>query len=198
MTDAPWADYNGAQVGRGIRPLCLDVLSRAGDGDGRLAVDLGCGAGIEAVAMLDRGWRVLAVDSDPTMPVRLLAHAGDDGQLVVHLGPVETVSLPPASLVHASFSLPFLEQTAFDAVWRSARAALQPGGWLAADLFGDRDGWVGEPGMTFHSRAQVEYLLEGLDVEQVDEDERDAGAYGGPKHWHVFHIIAREPLPAPG
>lgn len=35
------------------------------NGDGRLAVDLGCGGRAETMALLARGWRVFAMDADP-------------------------------------------------------------------------------------------------------------------------------------
>ena len=57
-----WADYNAAQATRGVRTLCLDAMAFAGAGNGRRAIDLGCGAGKETLALRDGGWRVLAVD----------------------------------------------------------------------------------------------------------------------------------------
>ena len=48
--------------------------------------------------------------------------------------------------------------------------------------------------MTFLSRPEVEALLDGLEVERLDEIDR-AGptAVGKPKHWHLFHLVARRP-----
>ena len=45
--------------------MLLAACDRLGAGDGRLAVDLGCGEGTDALALLDRGWSVLAVDIEP-------------------------------------------------------------------------------------------------------------------------------------
>jgi hypothetical protein len=42
-----WAEYNDSQRGREVRPLCSELIALAGDGAGRDAIDLGCGAGIE-------------------------------------------------------------------------------------------------------------------------------------------------------
>ena len=57
MTDEiPWTDYYRENEGREPRALLLEVLGsfeRAGE-----AVDLGCGAGIDTLAMLERGWQV--------------------------------------------------------------------------------------------------------------------------------------------
>jgi hypothetical protein len=66
-----------------------------------------------------------------------------------------------------------------------------PGGIIAVQLFGVRDSWAGEEGMTFHARADVEPLLDGLDVMRLDETEHEGRAYTGPKHWHLFDVLAR-------
>ena len=46
--------------------------------------------------------------------------------------------------------------------------------------------------MTFHTRAEVDWLLAGLDVELLDEVEEDGKtAIGDPKHWHTYDVVAR-------
>jgi len=92
-----WSDYNAAQATRGVRTLCLDAMAFAGAGNGRRAIDLGCGAGKETLALLDGGWRVLAVDSQPdtrdqllaTVPAALAETASADAgfRLVILSGP---------------------------------------------------------------------------------------------------------------
>jgi hypothetical protein len=44
--------------------------------------------------------------------------------------------------------------------------------------------------MTFHARADVDVLLRGFEIRRVDEEDEDGQAVSGPKHWHVFHVIA--------
>ncbi|PVZ53661.1 hypothetical protein C9424_17135 [Arthrobacter sp. H-02-3] len=68
-----WTEYTAAQATRGVRPLCLEAMGLAGPGNGRRAIDLGCGAGKETLALLDGGRQVLAVDSLPDTRERLLA-----------------------------------------------------------------------------------------------------------------------------
>jgi len=60
----------------------------------------------------------------------------------------------------------------------------------AADLFGDCDDWAGTEG-TYPSRAQVEALLEGFEVLDLVEEERDSRSFSGPEHWHTFQVLAR-------
>ncbi len=51
--------------------------------------------------------------------------------------------------------------------------------------------------MTFHTRSEVDRLLAELDVVALRETERDGEAFSGPKHWHVYDIIARSRSRAP-
>ncbi len=47
--------------------------------------------------------------------------------------------------------------------------------------------------MTFHDRAAIDGLLDGLEVEMLREEENDSTTpRGKAKHWHVFHIVARK------
>lgn len=192
MTD--WGRFYAATSSRAARPLCLEALDLAGPGAGRLAVDLGCGVGVESAAMLAGGWQVLAVDSaDGTRGrVRAAAAPGDRGRLHVAEAPFdELAGLPDAGLVYSGFALPFQTARSFGQLWALMRRSLVPGGWLAVNLFGVRDSWAGDPQMTFHTEAQARALLAGLDVIAFREDERDGSAVSGPKHWHTFDVIAR-------
>jgi hypothetical protein len=44
--------------------------------------------------------------------------------------------------------------------------------------------------MTFHTRDEVDALLNSFDVLHLVEEDRDGTSFDGPKHWHVFHLIA--------
>jgi hypothetical protein len=54
-TGADWGGYYASSSGREPRPLLLATCQRLGAGAGRTAVDLGCGDGTDALALLDRG-----------------------------------------------------------------------------------------------------------------------------------------------
>jgi hypothetical protein len=48
--------------------------------------------------------------------------------------------------------------------------------------------------MTFLTRASLDELLEGLDVERLEEVEEDGRtAIGVAKHWHLYHVVAQKP-----
>jgi tellurite methyltransferase len=192
-----WADYYAATADRPPRRTLLEALARfAPSASPRLAVDLGCGDGRDTIELLRRGWPVLAVDAEPAAIARLQSRADlpQGARLSCLCERFEDAAWPAADLVNASFSLPLCPPDRFPALWQSILASLKPGGRFCGQLYGDRDGWAGRPGMTHLDRAAAERLLQDLRVELFEEEETDSVTpRGKPKHWHIFHIVAQRP-----
>ncbi|MDO8108213.1 class I SAM-dependent methyltransferase [Isoptericola sp. b441] len=194
--DVSWDEYNAHQWGRTPRASLGLALRAAQPPDGRrpVAVDLGCGEGIEVAELLAEGWTVHALDGERAALERLTTRSSGlpAGRLhTVHADFAALPPLPPADLVHSSYALPYCPPHAFDALWAAAVGALRPGGVLACQLFGPRDDAFGDPEMTFHTAEQVRTLLDGLEVVHWREEDADGTSYVGPRHWHVFHVVAR-------
>ncbi len=190
-----WSDYWTAVAGRPPRPTLLAALERFGAFAG-LAVDLGCGEGRDTIELLRRGWRVVAIDSEAEAIRRLRARPDlpVTARLETAAMRFEDAGWPEADLVNASFSLPFCPPDRFDGFWARLRESLRPGGRFCGQLFGERDEWAGNAGLTIHTRADVEKRLQGLEIERLDEEDADGKtAVGKAKHWHIFHIVARRP-----
>jgi tellurite methyltransferase len=188
--DPTWSDYYEQNEGREPRELLIDVLGSY-DRPGR-AIDLGCGAGIDTLAMLSRGWRVFATDAEREAIDRLRARVPGElaERLETRVSPMEEVELPPADLLFASFSLFFCDPARFPDVWRRIGAALTDGGRFVGELLGNRDTWAPEADMSSFAESQARTLFDGWTIERFDEEEEDGEACSGPKHWHVFHVVA--------
>ncbi|MCL6421931.1 class I SAM-dependent methyltransferase [Brachybacterium sp. JHP9] len=193
--DSDWQSFNSARARTGgVRPLALkalDALAAGRDGIAGLhAVELGCSAGRETRYLLEEGLSADTQDIDPTV-VSELSRLSELGTHTHRTMPIEEWDpLPPADLVLACASLPFVPREAFPLVWSRIREALRPGGILAVDLFGDRDTWASAEG-TYLSEEEVRALRTGLEIVELEERDEDGRAFSGPKHWHAFTVIAR-------
>ena len=201
-----WSQFYTEQHGRDVRATFLAGLESWGGGgaaDGPAggtaaragdAVDLGCGDGVETRYLAERGWNVLATDADPGVEERVRATVGDElmERVQIRSAPFESLGPIPASdFIYAGFALPFCDPGHFPYLWADIREALRPGGVFAGELFGPHDSWFGRPRMNFHDAEGVSRMLAGLEVLRLVEDDRQGASFEGPKHWHVFHIVAR-------
>jgi tellurite methyltransferase len=194
MSDgASWSDYYEENEGREPREMLLEVLARFPEpGD---AVDLGCGSGIETLAMLQRGWRVFATDAEDEAIERLRARVPPDiaHRLRTSVSRMEDVDLPAADLLQAGFSLFFCRPDRFAEVWAKVGRSLCAGGTFVGQLLGERDTWAPEDDISSFSESHAHALFDGWTIERFEEQDEDGDSLDGPKHWHVFHVVARAP-----
>jgi tellurite methyltransferase len=194
-----WSDYYRALEGRQPRPLFLAALARFNPqhilSAMPLAIDLGCGDGAESVALLQSGWRVLALDQEATAieSVRARVASEQQARLATTICSFEELSLPPAAFIYAGFSLPFCAPAHFAHLWTTIVGSLLPAGRFAGHFFGVRDSWASHRTMTFHTAEEVQGLFaDSFTLEFFQEVEEDGKAFSGPKHWHLFEVIARK------
>jgi SAM-dependent methyltransferase len=213
MSDEHWPAYYEVTVGRPAWRTVVRAIELfeaedaeatpagtqlAADPPERFAVDLGCGAGRDARELLRHGWRVLAIDGEPSAIETLRAATPPDDlpRLETRVADLADVAVPPADLVNASISLPFVAGSAFDGAVDRALAAVRPGGRFATMLFGDRDESAPDPDMSCRSAGWLRGRLaaSGLEIEDWFEREEDGQtALGDPHHWHILEVVARRP-----
>ena len=192
-----WAAYYRSTIGREPRPLFVKgmaAVEAAGVTPGQ-AIEVGFGDGRETLALLDAGWRVLAIDPTPAAAevLRSQVPAQVADRLEIRSVPAEDAGLVPFDLLYAGYALPFLAADAFARFWKAAIDQLRPGGLLVVNFFGPHDSWAGREGMRFIDEEAVRRLVGGLELLALDEEDRDGDSFLGPKHWHVFDVVARRP-----
>jgi SAM-dependent methyltransferase len=156
------------------------------------ALDLGAGAGRDTVYLMSQGFHVTAVDREKSAIAIL--EVLPQGKLKLVQSAFVDFHFETYDIISAQFALPFNPQDTFNVVFTRIKQALRPSGIFTGQLFGIHDEW-NKPGtdITFHSREQVEDLLSDLEIIHLREEEVDGTtADKTPKHWHVFHIIARK------
>lgn len=195
-----WVKYYTATEGRPPRPTLLAALDRfAAEGICGTAADLGCGDGRDAIELLRRGWRVIAIDSEPLALERLRARPDlpATAQLELRGEKFEEANWGKVELVNSSFALPFCSPAVFPALWRKIDASIVAGGRFAGQLCGPRDSWalrgMDDRPITFHEEASARGLFPNYTIELFEIEETDSVTpRGETKHWHLFHIVARK------
>jgi tellurite methyltransferase len=176
------------------RPLLIRAAELAAAKDH--ALDGGAGALNATKYLLSVGFaRVTAFDSSPASQKVAAELSPDEVSFV----PMRFEDFPYPTdafdLVNAEFSLPFVGSDGIARVMAGLLGSVRPGGIFTGQLFGVKDSW-NVPGsrMNFHTRAEVEHLLRGWTlIELEEEDHPGKTKLGEAKHWHIFHILARRP-----
>ncbi|MDA0748960.1 MAG: class I SAM-dependent methyltransferase [bacterium] len=195
-----WPGYFGAVMGKGARETlvaALDSFAQEGFAEG-LAIDLAAGEGRDTLELLKRNWRVVATDGHPDAFSYLWPRVPETVKphLTTIVANFAETQIPHCDLVNASYALPFCQPQHFPELWSRIVVAIRPGGRFAGQFFGERDSWASLPDRTHHSRDEILKLLEGFELEMMDEEETDdTPEVRNPKHWHMFHVVARKHEP---
>jgi tellurite methyltransferase len=201
-TPHKWSEYYQAVTGQPFRQLLLSALAKFEEEFSSpssrpvgFAVDLACGTARDTVELLQRNWRVLAIDGEPETVMRLRRYQDiNRAYLETRIQQLADLSLPPdIDLINAGFCLNFYTSNCFPQIWEVIKTALKPGGRFCGQLLGDRDSWAVYSDLKHHSRKQVNELFSAFNVELFNEEERSSTtALGVEKHWHFYEIVARK------
>jgi len=190
----PWKDYVEKTKGRNARPFLVKAISYIPHRDECL--DLGAGALNDAKYLLEEGFKhVTAVDKEPV--AQEIATALPSAHFRYVISSFEEFQFPENKydLINAQFSLPFGRKENFDIVFEKIKRSLVTGGIFTGQFLGDRDEWnTSSSAMTFHKKEGVKQLLSDMQIIELIEEEKDQPTViqPKPKHWHIFHIIAKK------
>ena len=159
------------------------------------AVELGCGSGVDTIRLVERGWKVYAVDSTPDGFPNILSKLPEDmrGNVECVQANFEDMTIPETDLIYSVFSVPFCKPECFDAFWGKIVSAIKPGGRFAGNLFGVKDEWAYMTDATFIEKEQIDDLFKDFEIEHFREQYSEGPSVLVPtKLWHLFDIVARK------
>jgi trans-aconitate methyltransferase len=185
--------YAFLRAGRKPNPLVADAVNLLDDKHGR-ALDIGAGPLNNTRFLLDAGFSVDAIDTDPFF--LSLASALNNRRLNAVLADIRNAWIAPDaySLIVAIHILPFLPRADLPWIMSSIVDGLAKNGILCCTFFGVRDSWAQRGRrMIFLSRSEISPFLTGLKQIEFSELVYDgADAQNRPKHWNIFRCILRK------
>lgn len=159
------------------------------------ALDLGCGAGGNALALAARGWRVTGVDLAPRAVASARASAcarGLDDR--VELAVADSATWQPETaydFVLSSYALP-PRGPARTATLATLATALAPGGILALGEWDEEACEWGKPG-DLATRAELTEAFTGLGLDVTRAERKVVPRLQHPGEDHAVIVIARKP-----
>ena len=189
-----WPEFQRRTLDISPRKMLVKALEFFGDFTGH-AVDLGCGSGIDTIALAERGWSVCAVDSTPDGFENIMSKLSEEKRrnvTCIH-GNFEDIEIPETDLVYSSFSIPFCRPEIFDVFWGRIVNAIRPGGRFSGNLFGEKDEWAYMTDVTFITVDRIDDLFKDFEIEYFREQYSEGPAVLTPtKLWHLFEIAAKK------
>jgi tellurite methyltransferase len=159
------------------------------------AIDVGCGAGVDARALARRGFTVLAIDKSPAA-IRTAKSLCRGRRVAFKRRDIAAFRPARASadLILAWNSLPFVSKKHMVPALRRLVAALKPGGIFIFSLFGPDDEWARtRKTMSFITAARLKRVLRGARFLAFSETwRREPTALGQMKDWHELKGMVRK------
>lgn len=108
----------------------------------QLAVDLGCGVGKDTAFLVEKGWKVIAIDAESVAQDFLFAKVPEskkDDVTFVTSTYQDFVFPHEVQIINASYALPFCSPDNFDDVMERITSAISIGGRFCGHFFGPKD-----------------------------------------------------------
>jgi len=132
-------DFFSANQKHTCLPLAKEFVSNS-SGSGKVAIDLGCGNSPIVKDLLQKGWRVIAVDSSP-LSLHILGEQNKEAVMSGNLTLIEadvTTFIPSeaADLVIAADIFPYINPLKFHDLWKKIHDVfLKKDGFLVGSIF---------------------------------------------------------------
>ncbi len=192
-----WEEYYKIHKQDEIKPnrILEKVIARM---NGMKSVtDIGCGAGTDAIYLLQKGMKVYAIDKEDTSLKIIKQRLKDINKenLLNNLHFInekfEKSRLPAVDLVNSYNSLSYCEPDYFDSFIIKIKNSINKNGVFVGNFFGIEDSWNDRKNMTFLSKEDVIELFEDFDIIELTEiKKKGVTSLKKEKFWHFIDVIA--------
>jgi tellurite methyltransferase len=189
-----WEPYLKKTLEWPSRPFIARSLSKIPNPKaGAIALDVGAGAGNETLLLLEKGFDVIAIDSEKVAFDLMLKRP----EIIKHQSHLKTIqstfqnidfeSLPLVDAVVASFSIPFCPPTHFNEFWQNLVSKIKPGGYFIGNTFDlGFTKFQRRPSMTFHDKQQTLDLFKDFNIVYFDEVKKESKENGQFEHFYII------------
>ena len=154
------------------------------------AIDLGCGAGNDTMLLLEKGFNVTAIDSEPQVKEILPQRAQNVQKLNVVIGDFSKVQFQKADLINANFSLFFVKKD-FDLFIKNVLGSINKNGYFVGNFLGKEDDWK-KSKTTLEKDELLNYFSKYKIIYFSEEKYYKDSLTKKNKFWHVYNIIAQK------
>ncbi len=157
---------------------------------GKNAIDMGCGAGNDTVFLLEKGFEVTAIDSEPQVKEVLSRRAENQQNLNVVIDDFSKVQLLKADLINANYSLFFVKKD-FNEMLKNVLKSINKNGYFVGNFLGKEDDW-NKSKTTLDKDELLNYFSKFKIVYYSEEKYYKDTLTKKNKFWHVYNIIAQK------
>ena len=176
---------------RDVRPFLISALKYLKIKNPKLAIDLGCGVGIETCYLAEHHpWQVLAIDNDPMVLSLAKDKARDRKHHNIEFMQKsfeDLAQLPECDFLYCFHSLHFAGQATYDSVWKVITNSIVPDGILAISIFGEQDEMVLRNEAIGISEPEITDKLHGFNICSFNNNKLNAS-----NSIHNFEVIAKK------
>ncbi len=201
----PWSQYFQSKSKCGPNPFITKaselILKRKPKA--WTVIDLGAGTGVNISELFKENATVHAYDADPESIKLIRAQFKnylDTQKFYVYQEYFEDIPfLPPADLIVAWRSLPFMEINQFQSFWGKIEDALFPNGIFTGTFFGEKHyskRSPKSPKIFRLTREEVLNLFTNFQIidfhEEIEYDEKSSKSWGIDQFEHIYKVIAKK------
>ena len=155
---------------------------------GKVATELGCGAGNDTLYLLQNGFKVNAIDTEETVE-NILENRYHGNNLNIVIDDFSKMNLPSTDLFIANFSMIFVDD--IDTTMMNVLSSLNTNGFFIGNFIGVEDDWANT--RTTTTKEELENIFSDYKIMYFSEEKYYKDSFNEKnKFWHMYTIMARK------